>query len=79
MGIIGEVIIASGGKIIGMWPTTGYEYETSKGEFTKELFYGLAIDEDNQMQQTEQRLKAWLAQVETELRAVLSGYVDATQ
>ncbi len=72
LGILGEVILKNGGQIIGMWPTEGYEYTESKGEFAEGLFYGLAIDEDNQMQLTEQRLKTWIKQVYTELQAVIA-------
>lgn len=73
LGILGKVIIENGGKIIGMWPTEGYEYDKSKGEFTKELFYGLALDEDNQMEMTSDRINAWIPQVVRELEEALAA------
>ncbi len=68
VGILAKMIIEKGGKIIGLWPTEGYEYEISKAEVEGEnLFYGLAIDEDNQPDQTEERIDSWLAILESEL------------
>ena len=67
LGILGEVILQNGGKIIGMWPIEGYEFAQSKGQYNEELFYGLALDEDNQMEKTEERLNKWIKQVEREL------------
>ncbi|MEM6845432.1 MAG: flavodoxin [Bacteroidota bacterium] len=72
LGILGEAIIKNGGKIIGMWPIEGYEFTESKGQFNDELFYGLAIDEDNQMDQTESRIQRWITQVEEELKSCLA-------
>ena len=48
VGIIGEVVIENGGKIVGKWSTEGYEYTESKAELEDGIFLGLAIDEDNQ-------------------------------
>jgi len=68
VGILAEVILKNGGKIIGKWPTDGYEYEVSKAEIEGEdLFYGLAIDEDNQPELTEERIKTWLKMLEKQL------------
>lgn len=72
LGILGEVILNNGGKIIGMWPTEGYDYTKSKAEFTPELFYGLALDEDNEMEKTAERLEAWIPQVVKELEEALT-------
>ncbi|MEM6398052.1 MAG: flavodoxin [Bacteroidota bacterium] len=71
LGILGEVILKNGGKIIGMWPTEGYDYTKSKGEFNDKLFYGLALDEDNEMEKTAERLEAWIPQVVKELEEAL--------
>ena len=68
VGILAVEIIKNGGKIIGKWPISGYEYEISKAEIEgKNLFYGLAIDEDNQPELTEHRIKEWLKILEEEL------------
>ena len=68
VGILAKMIIEKGGKIIGEWPTEGYEYEVSKAEIEgKDLFYGLAIDEDNQPELTEERIDSWITILENQL------------
>ena len=59
IGILAKEIIKNDGKIIGEWSTKGYEFKKSKGLKNKNNFYGLAIDEDNQYDQTEERIKKW--------------------
>lgn len=69
VGILAKVIIQNGGKIIGKWPTDGYDYEISKAEIEGEnLFYGLAIDEDNQPELTDERINTWLAILKEQLQ-----------
>ncbi|MEM0991482.1 MAG: flavodoxin [Bacteroidota bacterium] len=69
LGILGKVILENGGKIIGHWPIEGYDYSESKGQLNDTHFYGLALDEDNQMEMTQDRLEKWIKQVEVELKA----------
>jgi len=66
VGIIGEVVLANGGTIVGKWPTAGYEHTESKAELEEGVFLGLAIDEDNQFDQTEERVAAWVEQIKKE-------------
>lgn len=66
VGIIGEVVINNGGEIVGKWSTEGYEHTESKAETEEGLFLGLAIDEDNQFDQTDDRVDAWVAQIKKE-------------
>lgn len=68
LGILGKVIEENGGKIIGLWPCKDYDYVASKAQYTEDLFYGLALDEDNDMHLTEERLLNWLEQVSYELK-----------
>lgn len=65
MGILEEKISSLGGKTVGYWSTDGYEYEASKAERNGK-FVGLAIDEDNQSELTEARIKQWVSQLKTE-------------
>ena len=45
VGILAEVVLENGGKIIGKWGTKEYDFSESKAEIEGEnLFYGLAID-----------------------------------
>ena len=66
VGIIGKVVIENGGKIVGKWPTKGYEHTESKAELEEGVFLGLAIDEDNQFEQTDERIDTWVAQIISE-------------
>ena len=49
-----------------MWPVTGYELEDSLA-LRGDKICGLTLDEDNQSDETEDRLSAWTAQVKTEM------------
>jgi len=65
----------AGATMVGAWPTESYEFECSKsvvggeplssGEADKML--GLAIDEENQSDLTEDRAFQWCAQLKTEM------------
>ncbi len=68
VGMLAEVVLKNGGAIIGKWPTKGYDFSESKAEIEgEELFYGLAIDDDNEPELTQERLSVWLSQLENEL------------
>ena len=58
IGIIGEKVVAKGGSIVAWWPDGEYEYEFSRGAFEK-TFMGLPVDNDNQPEQTQQRVVNW--------------------
>jgi flavodoxin long chain len=67
MGMLCDVIVANGANIIGDWPTAGYTFDASKAEMKgKNLFVGLAIDEDQQEQLTDERINLWCAQITKE-------------
>jgi flavodoxin I len=53
-------------KIIGQWPVEGYNFTDSKGAHDGH-FYGLALDEDNESEKTEERVKAWVAGLKKEM------------
>jgi len=65
MGILEEKISSSGGITVGYWPVDGYEHNESKA-VRDGKFVGLAIDEDNQPDLTETRIKTWVAQLKHE-------------
>ncbi len=65
LGIIGDVVLENGGTIFGKWSIEGYEYEASKA-VREQHFLGLAIDEDNQPEQTDERLEQWVQQLRDE-------------
>lgn len=70
LGIVGDVILENGGKLIGMWPNEGYDFDTSKGLYDPKTFYGLALDEDNQMHETGERVERWIKQIEQEFKEI---------
>ena len=59
MGIIYDFFVERGAKVVGAWPTEGYEFEASEA-VRDGKFVGLALDLDNQSGLTEERLGAWL-------------------
>jgi len=65
MGIIHDRIKEKGATFVGAWPTEGYNFTESKGVVNGK-FLGLAIDEDNQKDQTAARVQKWAAQLKTE-------------
>jgi flavodoxin I len=67
MGMLHDVVERSADRIIGHWPTQGYDYDASKAEIPGQgLFVGLAIDEDQQPDQTAERLNRWCVQIHAE-------------
>ena len=53
-------------KIVGRWPSTGYKFTDSDGE-KDGFFYGLAIDEDNEEELTEERARKWSEKIIKEM------------
>lgn len=67
MGMLHDVIIQTGPKIIGHWSTEGYEFDASKAEIPEAgKFVGLALDEDQQEQLSADRLNRWCTQIHAE-------------
>ena len=66
MGMLYETVKAKGAEVIGVWPKEGYEHSCSKAEVDGK-FVGLALDEDNQADMTENRVKEWVEQLKGEL------------
>ena len=64
MGMLEEKISQLGGATVGYWPTDGYEFEESKA-VRDGKFVGLALDEDNQSEMTEERVQAWTSQLKS--------------
>ena len=66
LGLFEEEYQNMNAKIIGRWPTDGYRFTNSDG-VKDGMFYGLAIDEDNEDELTEERAKKWAAQLLKEM------------
>jgi flavodoxin I len=65
VGMLEAKITARGGKTVGYWSTDGYDFTESKA-VKNGKFVGLAIDEDNQSDLTDERVTAWVAQIKKE-------------
>jgi flavodoxin I len=65
MGILEEKLSQLGGQTVGNWSVDGYDFEASKG-VKNGKFIGLALDEDNQGELTEKRIKQWVTQLKQE-------------
>ena len=60
--------LQSGAKLIGKVLTEGYTFDESKSVIDGK-FCGLAIDEDNESELTDQRLSAWIQQINSEAKS----------
>ncbi len=65
MGILEAKISELGAKTVGYWPIDGYDFNESKA-VKNGKFVGLAIDEDNQSDLTDERITAWTKQLKSE-------------
>ena len=66
IGKIYQVIKDSGCQIIGKTSTDGYTFDASEAVID-EVFVGLPLDEDNESDQTTQRIASWAEQLVKEI------------
>ena len=67
MGWLQEYVSKAGARLIGAWPVKGYEFEASRAlNDSKTHFCGLAIDEDQQFELTDERVSLWVKQIVAE-------------
>ncbi|MGS2718674.1 flavodoxin FldB [Eionea flava] len=60
MGYLHNKVLSQGAKIIGYWPNKGYEFTESQAlTEDKTHFVGLALDDENEFDQTDQRISTW--------------------
>jgi len=67
IGRMGKFVRDNGGEIFGRWPSEGYSFVHSIGYDGDGFFIGLALDNDNQEEKTEDRINQWVAQIKEEL------------
>ena len=65
LGLLGKPFIDNGGKLIGKWPTEGYEFDASLG-LDGDEFLGLGLDNDNEEELTDERLIIWAELIKDE-------------
>lgn len=63
MGIIYEKVISQGGNIIGSWEIDDEYFHESSLAVKDNKFVGLALDEDNQDELTDDRIEKWCEQI----------------
>ena len=68
LGILAEVVLDNGGELYGYWPNEGYDFNESLGIAPNGMFYGLALDEDNQRDESNYRIEKWVNQIKEELQ-----------
>ncbi|MBP7769836.1 MAG: flavodoxin [Aliarcobacter sp.] len=66
VGIIYEQVISMGAKIIGFTSTKGYYHDASKAQIN-DKFVGLILDEDNESDLTDERIKNWTDSIKEEI------------
>lgn len=66
MGELFDAVSEAGADMCGRWSIEGYEYEASEAEDEGE-FVGLALDNDNQSNLTDERLSRWLVEIKAEM------------
>ena len=62
-----ELKVLGSPELVGLWPTEGYIFDESKGKFDDTRFLGLGLDEENESDLHDERIKAWTNQVCGEL------------
>ncbi|MGJ8679172.1 flavodoxin FldB [Paraglaciecola sp.] len=68
VGMLHDELIVLGCNIIGYWPNTGYDFTESKALTTdREFFVGLSLDDENQYEQTDERIAQWCEQILAEM------------
>ena len=64
MGYLYHKVVAQGGRVIGYWPNTGYQFNASQAlTEDKRYFLGLALDDENEFDKTDKRIEQWCAQL----------------
>lgn len=61
MGYLHDKVVLQGAEVVGYWPNMGYQFAASQALTPdKQYFVGLAIDEENQFEMTDERIDAWV-------------------
>jgi flavodoxin I len=63
LGFLAHELESKGVKLVGEFPTDGFDYQESHAINKNGNFYGLVVDEDNEKEKTDDRIKAWLPSI----------------
>lgn len=67
IGVMAKPVRESGGSIFGRWSSEGYNHTHSLGQDDDGMWVGLALDNDNQEELTDERMDKWIEQIKGEL------------
>ena len=68
LGMLHNALLESGCEFAGYWPNEGYEFTESKAlTDDKRFFVGLSLDDENQFDQTDERITLWCEELIAEL------------
>ena len=67
IGMLAKPFMEKGGNLIGRWSTEGYEFDGSVA-LDGDEFLGLGLDNDNQEEETEERLIIWAELIRDEFK-----------
>lgn len=71
LGMLHDELLPLGCHRIGFWPNQGYEFNASKAVTADgEFFVGLALDEDQQYELSDERIATWCEQILVEFAEV---------
>ena len=68
LGALADGAEKAGAKLIGLWPDEGYSYSQS-ASLRDSYFVGLPLDDDNEPEMTDIRIKQWVEQLQSEVDA----------
>lgn len=66
---VADKVRERGATLVGTWPTLGYDYERSWA-IENDHFLGLVLDEVNQPEQSDLRIRVWVQQLAVEFQLV---------
>jgi flavodoxin II len=71
MGYLHFKLVKLGAQPVGYWPNQGYDFEASKALTPDQKFFvGLALDDENQFDLTDERLSHWCDQIMREFALI---------
>lgn len=69
LGLLHDELATLACNFVGYWPNNGYTFTQSKALIADgEYFVGLCLDDENQYEQTDQRIEQWCQQLVAELQ-----------
>lgn len=67
MGVLAKLLLENNANVIGYFPTEEYDFNDS-GAIVDDKFFGVAVDEDNESDQTDDRIERWLDSIKNEFQ-----------